>query len=76
MTQVKSKRRYDFTGRQAQAQRSRQAILDAAERQFLDTGYAATTIDAITREAACQWRRSTRRSVASRAWSARSTNEA
>jgi AcrR family transcriptional regulator len=51
MTQVKGKRRYDSTGRQAQAQRSRQAILDAAERQFLDTGYAATTIAAIAREA-------------------------
>jgi AcrR family transcriptional regulator len=51
MTQVKGKRRYDSTGRQAQAQRSRQAILDTAERQFLDTGYAATTIAAIARAA-------------------------
>jgi len=51
MTQVKGKRRYDSTGRQAQAQRNRQVILDAAERQFLDTGYAATTIAEIAREA-------------------------
>ena len=51
MTHVKGKRRYDSTGRQAQAQRSRQVILDAAERQFLDTGYAATTIATIAREA-------------------------
>jgi AcrR family transcriptional regulator len=51
MTQVKGKRRYDSTGRQAQAHRSRQVILDAAERQFLDAGYAATTIATIAREA-------------------------
>ena len=51
MTQVKGKRRYDSTGRQAQAQRSRQAILDTAERQLLDTGYAATTIATIARGA-------------------------
>ena len=51
MAQVKPKRRYDSTGRQAQARRSRQAILDAARRQFLDAGYAATTITAIAAEA-------------------------
>lgn len=48
---VKSRRRYDAGGRQEQARRSREAILDAAERQFLDAGYAATTVAAIAREA-------------------------
>jgi AcrR family transcriptional regulator len=51
MTHVKSKRRYDSSGRQAQARRSREAILDAAQRQFLQAGYAATTIAAIAKEA-------------------------
>jgi len=51
MAQVKPKRRYDSTGRQAQARRSREAILDAARRQFLEGGYAATTIAAIAAEA-------------------------
>lgn len=48
---VKSKRRYDSRSRQAQARRSREAVLDAAERQFLEAGYAATTIAAIAGEA-------------------------
>jgi AcrR family transcriptional regulator len=51
MTDVKPKRRYDSTGRQAQARRNRQAILDAAQRQFLEGGYAATTIAAVAAEA-------------------------
>jgi AcrR family transcriptional regulator len=51
MVNVKPKRRYDSTGRQAQARRNRQAILDAAQRQFLEGGYAATTIAAIAGEA-------------------------
>jgi AcrR family transcriptional regulator len=51
LANVKPKRRYDSSGRQAQARRSRQAILDAAERQFLQGGYGATTIAAIAREA-------------------------
>ena len=51
MANVKSKRRYDSRSRQAQAHRSREAILDAAERQFLEGGYAATTIAAIAGEA-------------------------
>jgi AcrR family transcriptional regulator len=51
MATVKPRRRYDSSGRQAQARRSRQAILDAAQRQFLDGGYAATTIAAIAAEA-------------------------
>ncbi len=51
LASVKPKRRYDSSGRQAQARRSQQAILDAAQRQFLEGGYAATTIAAIAREA-------------------------
>jgi AcrR family transcriptional regulator len=51
MATVKPKRRYDSRGRQAQARRTREAILDAAQRQFLDGGYAATTIAAIAAEA-------------------------
>ena len=51
MATVKPKRRYDASGRQAQARRSRQVILDAAERRFLAGGYAATTIAAIAAEA-------------------------
>jgi AcrR family transcriptional regulator len=48
---VNTRRRYDSSGRQEQARRSREAVLDAAERLFLDQGYAATTIAAIAREA-------------------------
>ena len=51
MGTVKPKRRYDSSGRQAQARRNQQAILDAAQRQFLQGGYAATTIAAIAAEA-------------------------
>jgi AcrR family transcriptional regulator len=51
MDSVKPKRRYNSSGRQAQARRSREAILDAAQRQFLQGGYAATTIAAIAAEA-------------------------
>jgi len=51
MGNVKSKRRYDSSGRQAQARRTREAILDAAQRQFLQGGYAATTIASIAGEA-------------------------
>lgn len=50
-TDVKAGRRYDSTGRKAGALRTRTAILDAAERQFLDDGYGATTIGSIAREA-------------------------
>jgi AcrR family transcriptional regulator len=51
LANVKPKRQYDASGRQAQARRTRQAILDAAQRQFLEGGYAATTIAAIAAEA-------------------------
>ncbi|GAA1510639.1 TetR/AcrR family transcriptional regulator [Kribbella lupini] len=51
MTHVKGKRRYDSAGRRAQARRSREEILDVAERRFLADGYAATTIVAVAAEA-------------------------
>jgi AcrR family transcriptional regulator len=51
LADVKRKRHYDSSGRRAQARRNREAILDAAERQFLEGGYAATTIAAVAREA-------------------------
>lgn len=51
MADVKSKRRYDSSGRQAQARRNREAILETAARQFLDMGYGATTIAGIAEEA-------------------------
>lgn len=47
----RSTRRYDSSGRQSQARRSRAAVLDSAERQFLDAGYASTTLGAIAKEA-------------------------
>jgi AcrR family transcriptional regulator len=51
MTNVNPRRRYDASNRRAQAQRNREAILDAAQRQFLDGGYAVTTIAAVAAEA-------------------------
>ena len=51
LANVKRKRHYDSSGRQAQARRTQQAILDAAERQLLQGGYATTTIAAIAAEA-------------------------
>lgn len=48
---VKSRRRYDSSGRRAQARRNQEAALDAAQRLFLEQGYAATTIPAIAGEA-------------------------
>jgi AcrR family transcriptional regulator len=45
------KRSYDSTGRQRRAQRSRDAVLDAARDRFLSDGYAATTIAAIAADA-------------------------
>ncbi len=49
--EVKSRRRYDSSGRRAQARRHRDTVLDVAQRQFLEQGYAATTVAAIAREA-------------------------
>jgi AcrR family transcriptional regulator len=44
---VKSRRRYDSSGRRQQAGRNREAILEVARRLFLSEGYAATTVAAI-----------------------------
>jgi AcrR family transcriptional regulator len=49
MTSVK--RRYDASGRQQQARRNRDAVLDAAQRRFLAEGYATTTVAAIAGDA-------------------------
>jgi AcrR family transcriptional regulator len=51
VSHVKRARRYDSSGRVAQARRNRTAILDVAERQFLERGYAGTTVSSIAREA-------------------------
>jgi AcrR family transcriptional regulator len=51
LANVKPKRRYDSSVRRVGARRTREAILDAAQRQFLEGGYAATTIAAIAGEA-------------------------
>jgi AcrR family transcriptional regulator len=51
MAEVMRRRRYDASGRRAQAGRNRAAVLDAAERRFLADGYAATTVAAIAAEA-------------------------
>ena len=48
---VKKPRRYHSTRRQQQARLTREAILDAARRRFLDDGYTATTIAAIAGDA-------------------------
>jgi len=48
---VKSKRSYDASRRREQAARTRDAILGAARRQFLERGYAATTVARIAAEA-------------------------
>ena len=45
------KRRYDATRRQAQADATRAAVLDAAGVRFQARGYAATTVDEIAAEA-------------------------
>ncbi len=51
MVDVKRQRSYDATGRREQARRTRLAVLEAARRLFLDSGYAATTIAAVAESA-------------------------
>jgi AcrR family transcriptional regulator len=46
-----SKREYDSSRRQAQAEETRRRILDAARRQFMERGYTGTTAEAIAAEA-------------------------
>src|SRR5689334_7067445 len=45
------KRRYDSSGRRAEASSTRRRILEAARRLFLARGYAAATMPAIAEEA-------------------------
>lgn len=51
VVEVKSKRRYDASRRRAQAAQTRSTILDVARREFLEQGYAATTVARIATEA-------------------------
>jgi AcrR family transcriptional regulator len=51
MTRATTKRTYDSRSRREAAQATRQSILDAARRLFLEKGYAATTIPEIARAA-------------------------
>jgi AcrR family transcriptional regulator len=51
MAVVKSRRPYDSRARREQAARNRDAALDAAERLFLERGYAGTSIASIAQEA-------------------------
>jgi len=48
---VKPKRRYDSSRRREQAERTRAVILEVARREFLEQGYAATTVAGIAEEA-------------------------
>lgn len=48
---VKASRRYDSSRRQAQARRTRDAILDAARRRLLTDGYARTAIATVADDA-------------------------
>lgn len=47
-----TRRRYDSSGRKAAAAGNRQRILDVARTRFLAEGYRATTVTAISRDAA------------------------
>lgn len=49
--EVKTKRRYNATRRRAQAANTQSTILDVARRQFLEHGYAVTTMAYIAAEA-------------------------
>jgi len=51
MAVVKGRRPYDSRARREQAARNRDAALDAAERLFLERGYAGTSIASIAQEA-------------------------
>lgn len=44
-------RRYDVSGRRAQAERSREVVVEAARKHFLTDGYVATTVAAIANDA-------------------------
>ena len=45
---VKTRRPYEGPARQARTRRTRAAVVDAARSLFVERGYAATTIEAIS----------------------------
>jgi AcrR family transcriptional regulator len=51
VVEVKTKRRYDASRRRAQAAETQRTILDVARREFLEHGYATTTVSRIADEA-------------------------
>jgi AcrR family transcriptional regulator len=51
IVEVKTKRRYNASRRRAQAAQTQSMILDRARRQFLEHGYAATTVAHVAAEA-------------------------
>jgi AcrR family transcriptional regulator len=51
MTRMRAKREYDSSARRVAAQETRQSILDAARKVFLERGYAAATMPAIAKDA-------------------------
>ncbi len=51
MPPVKTTRRYDTSNRRERAQQNREAVVDAAEQQLLEKGYAGTSLAAIARQA-------------------------
>lgn len=48
---VKTRRQYDSSGRREQARRTRELLLDTAQRRFLADGYGGTTVADIAAEA-------------------------
>jgi AcrR family transcriptional regulator len=48
---VNTRRSYDATGRRERARQTHEALLDAALARFLETGFAATTVDSIADDA-------------------------
>lgn len=51
MSHVKARRRYDSSRRLDAARRSREAVLDTAERLFLTEGYVGATVSSIAEQA-------------------------
>src|SRR5690349_19961688 len=51
MSNIRAKRTYDSSSRRDAARATRQSILDAAQKVFLEKGYAAATMPAIAQAA-------------------------